>query len=223
MKNIILTLSFFICFASANAQWIVQSPHLSANAGVSFSNSSTGNINIGLSSCNGCYSGQAKPNDGVIRVLGGGDLILNIPASTPDNRGITFAADFSKLMQIKSTGSVIVGNPTLIPAGYKLYVETGIITEKVKVALVNNWADYVFDKKYTLLPLKEVEKYILSNKHLPNVPSAEQVAKEGIDMAMMDAKLLEKIEELTLYIIQLNKKVDVLEKVNKNVKNRNHE
>ena len=112
-------------------------------------------------------------------------------------------------------GNVMIGDPATLnlPAGYKLYVETGILTEKVKVAVKNtaNWSDYVFAKDYQLKKLEEVEKYIAANKHLPNVPSADEVVKEGIDLGKMDAKLLEKIEELTLYIIELNKKVKVLE------------
>ena len=218
MKNIFLFLAFCMCFTSANAQWNTVYSNNGANSGVDLSNESTGNISVGVSSCYGCYSGQSKPGDGVIRVLGGGDLLFNIPSASAQGRKITFAADFSKLMQVEDNGKVTIGNPSNMNGTYKLYVETGIITEKLKVATVSNWADYVFDKKYNLLSLKEVEKYIKTNKHLPNVPSAEEVAKEGIDMAKMDAKLLEKIEELTLYVIQLNKKIEQLEKANKDVK-----
>src|SRR5690606_22048050 len=91
---------------------------------------------------------------------------------------------------------------------YRLIVKDGIRTEMVRVDLanVNNWADYVFEDGYNLLPIKDLEQFILRNKHLPNIPTAEQLVKEGIDLAEMDAKLLEKIEELTLYNIDLNKK-----------------
>jgi trimeric autotransporter adhesin len=65
------------------------------------------------------------------------------------------------------------------------------------------------------MPLSDVEKFIVQNKHLPNVPSADEVVKDGIDMATMDAKLLEKIEELTLYVIKLNKEVEELKRLNK--------
>ena len=64
---------------------------------------------------------------------------------------------------------------------------------------------------YKLLPLEEVEAHIVKNGHLPNVPSAEEVAKEGIDLAKMDAKLLEKIEELTLYVIEQQKQIKKLQ------------
>lgn len=58
------------------------------------------------------------------------------------------------------------------------------------------------------MPLKEVEKFVNLNSHLPNVPSAQEVVNNGINVAEMDAKLLEKIEELTLYLIEQNKKID---------------
>lgn len=100
------------------------------------------------------------------------------------------------------------------PSGYNLYVTGGILTEKLKVAVLNStaWADYVFNKDYKLLSLPEVEAYIKKNKHLPGVPSADEVVKNGIDMATMDAKLLEKIEELTLYMIELKKENEKMQK-----------
>lgn len=95
---------------------------------------------------------------------------------------------------------------------YRLYVAKGILTERVKVALrsTSDWADYVFKPGYKLLSLTDVESYIQKNGHLPGVPSAEEVKEQGIDMAQMDAKLLEKIEELTLYMIELKKENEAL-------------
>jgi hypothetical protein len=216
MKNIILFLAFCMCVTSANAQWEDQSYLYGPSPGQSIINDMGGKIQVGLASYPGHYSAQAAINDGVIRVLNGGNLIFNMNYPNIESKTIIFASEEAKLMQVKGTGQVLIGN-TNTPSGYKLYVESGILTEKVKVAVKNttNWADYVFDKKYKLLSLKEVEKYVKINKHLPNVPSAEEVVKEGIDMATMDAKLLEKIEELTLYVIQLNKKTEQLEKANK--------
>ena len=63
-----------------------------------------------------------------------------------------------------------------------------------------DWPDYVFNSTYQLRPLAEVEAFIKTNSHLPEIPSAEEVANEGIDLAEMDASLLKKIEELTLYL-----------------------
>ena len=74
------------------------------------------------------------------------------------------------------------------------------------------WADYVFDKTYKLASLQSVEKYIAQNNHLPDVPSAATVAKSGIDLGDNQAVLLKKIEELTLYVIKLQKEIDQLKK-----------
>ncbi len=84
---------------------------------------------------------------------------------------------------------------------YRLYVEKGIRTEKVKVDAKSNWPDFVFEEDYNLPTLTQVESYIDQNKHLPNVPSAAEVEKDGIDLGEMDKILLQKIEELTLYTI----------------------
>jgi hypothetical protein len=110
------------------------------------------------------------------------------------------------------------------PAGYRLYVNGGILTDKLKVAVYGsvNWADYVFAADYKLKPLNEVEAFTKANKHLPGVPSAEEIVKTGgIDVSSMFAKQMEKIEELTLYIIALNKetaKIQQLEKDNELLK-----
>jgi GEVED domain/HYR domain len=92
---------------------------------------------------------------------------------------------------------------------FNLLVRGGIRTEKIKmdVASANQWADYVFAKGYDLKPLKEVKQYIDKNKHLPNIPSAEELVKQGLDVMQMMAKQQEKIEELYLYMIQLNETI----------------
>ncbi|MFT6205158.1 MAG: hypothetical protein ACI9V1_001417 [Spirosomataceae bacterium] len=84
---------------------------------------------------------------------------------------------------------------------------------RMKYKSENDWADYVFASDYQLMPIQEVEKFIKINRHLPNVPSAEKVLKEGVNMTEITAKLLEKIEEQTLYIIDLQKQINELKKL----------
>ena len=112
---------------------------------------------------------------------------------------------------------ITVGNYTVtIPVGspYRMAVSGGIITEKVRIATNGTpfWADFVFDKNYKLRSLSEVAEYIKLNKHLPDVPSTADVTKEGIDLAQTQAILLQKVEELTLYVIEQNKKIERLDK-----------
>lgn len=135
----------------------------------------------------------------------------------PDGKtGIGITIPVTKL---DVNGNMRVGNVST-PSGYKLYVEEGIITEKVVVAKHGtiNWADYVFEKDYDRNTIKEVEDYIQQNKHLPNVPSTQEVNDNGINMVEMDATLLRQIEELWLNMIDLNDKLTNLEKENKQLK-----
>ena len=105
---------------------------------------------------------------------------------------------------------LIGGNNERIATGYQLSVAGKIIAEEVRVELRALWPDYVFGKNYKLMPLDELEKSIKKNKHLPNIPSAAEVEKEGISLGDMNKRLMEKVEELTLYIIDINKKNMVL-------------
>jgi hypothetical protein len=101
------------------------------------------------------------------------------------------------------------------PGNYRLYVKGGILTDKIKIAVYcsSQWADYVFAPEYKLRPLDEVEAFARANKHLPGVPSAEEIVNDGgIDVNQMFAKQMEKIEELTLYMIALKKENGQLQK-----------
>ncbi|MFC4219883.1 hypothetical protein [Flagellimonas marina] len=119
-----------------------------------------------------------------------------------------------------STGNVSIGTTT-VPAGYMVAVDGTMIAEGVTVLLSEDWPDFVFAKSYDLLSLQEIEAYIIQNGHLPNVPSAEEIKKDGVDLGLMDAKLLQKIEELTLHTIQQQKEIDSLKNINKTLSEQN--
>lgn len=99
--------------------------------------------------------------------------------------------------------------------GYKLAVNGGILCEEVKVITDVPNSDYVFNSNYKLFNLNELEAFVKVNKHLPEVPSAEEFRKNGYKVGEMDDLLLRKVEELTLYIIELNKKIEEMEKKTK--------
>lgn len=109
------------------------------------------------------------------------------------------------LFQVRENGNVGIG--TTNPGNFKLAVE-GAIGARQIVVTQNAWADFVFQDHYRLKPLHEVEKFIKENRHLPDVPSEKDVLKDGVNLGNMDAVLLQKIEEMTLYIIDLKKQVD---------------
>ena len=100
-------------------------------------------------------------------------------------------------------------NPAPTDPLLKLAVNGNIYAQKLKVTQLG-WADYVFDANYSLRPLNEVESFIKLNKHLPDVPSAKDVETNGVDLGDSQVILLRKIEELTLYVIELKKEVDAL-------------
>lgn len=116
------------------------------------------------------------------------------------------------------SNSILYDNGTAIGIGtketgaYKLTVEGTIGARKLKVTQSPGWADYVFKKGYILRPLSEIAKFVKINGHLPEVPSATDIEKDGIDLGDNQVLLLKKIEELTLYIIQMQKKIDEIRK-----------
>ena len=131
-----------------------------------------------------------------------------------------FAAD-----QLKFHGRVGIGGNTLNAFGtfsgnvfpttansvdvsaYTLFVKGGILTEELRISTFSTWADYVFEKEYCLKSLSEVANYIREHGHLPNVPSASEIAEKGFEVAEMAKIQQEKIEELTLYAIDQDKKI----------------
>lgn len=104
-------------------------------------------------------------------------------------------------LRITSTGNVGIG--TSAPSE-KLSVNGNIRSKKL-IVTQNGWSDYVFNDGYNLRPLAQVESFIKENKHLPEVPTEKEVEKNGVDVGETQALLLKKIEELTLYVIELKK------------------
>lgn len=90
---------------------------------------------------------------------------------------------------------------------YGMFVKKGILCEDYSIAPVASWTDFVFDADYTLRPLNDVEHFISQNNHLPDVPSAQEIAEKGYSQHEMNKVLLQKIEELTLYTIQQQKEI----------------
>lgn len=103
-------------------------------------------------------------------------------------------------MRITENGNVGIG--TTDPKGYKLAVNGSVIATSMTVKLYNDWPDYVFKKDYQLPSLQEVKKYIDQNLHLPEIPSAQEIAKDGLNLGEMNKLLVKKVEELTLYLIE---------------------
>ena len=119
-------------------------------------------------------------------------------------------------------GNVFIGTATpVVATGYKLMVDGGIACEEVLVEDKGSWPDYVFEADYDLMPIEEVEQHIQEKKHLPGVPSAAEITENGgVKLGEMQRITMEKVEELTLYLIELKKQNDDLKAQNENLEQR---
>ncbi|MEJ0034194.1 MAG: fibronectin type III domain-containing protein [Bacteroidota bacterium] len=118
-------------------------------------------------------------------------------------------------------GGVGVGTSS-IPSGYRMAIKGKMIAEGVKLDLQMAWPDYVFGQDYKLRDLPSLRSYINQNKHLPGMPTDAEVSKNGIDIGEMDVKFLEKIEEMSLYMIQMEERIRILEAENKSLKSKSN-
>jgi len=110
------------------------------------------------------------------------------------------------LIHLANNGNVGIGSPE-----YKLDVCGTLRASEIIVDLLGQCPDYVFESDYSLMSIEELQEFIRMNKHLPEIPSAKQVEQDGINLAEMNMLLLKKIEELTLYIFDLNERINDLE------------
>lgn len=117
----------------------------------------------------------------------------------------------NEVMRIKNNGNVGIG--TSSTGTHKFAVEGSIGAREIKVE-ASGWSDFVFEPNYELRTLEEVEQHIAENGHLPEIPSEAEVTKNGINLGEMNSKLLQKIEELTLYMIAMNKEMKELKAKN---------
>lgn len=158
-----------------------------------------GNLKVDKLSIGTSYSGFSANISGTTYVIGG-SVWVN------DNYGFSNANSTSTGFKPKSDGTNIIQGESTINGN--AFVNGNIESKKVKVtASPGSVPDYVFKSDYKLRSLSELESYIKTNSHLPNIPSAKEVETNGQDVGNIQLKLLEKIEELTLYMIEQNKEM----------------
>ncbi len=134
-------------------------------------------------------------NAGYVQVQGAAD--------TGSSFRVTNSAN-AELFRVLGNGNIGIGtnNPQS-----RLSVNGDLFSKKVKVTQTG-WPDYVFKSDYRLLPLSQLESYIIQHKHLPGIVTEQEVSVSGVDLGDNQAALLKKIEELTLYLIEQNKKLE---------------
>ena len=133
---------------------------------------------------------------------------MTIQSSGIHAGNLAFATGNGEVMRITSNSNVGIG--TQNPA-YKLDV-LGTIRAKEVLVNLDGGADFVFEKDYKLPTIEHVANYVQENKHLPDIPSANEMVKNGVSMGDMQVKLLQKVEELTLYVIELKKEIETMKK-----------
>lgn len=217
----VLTLSHSIVQATPG-QW-------SANGSSIYYND--GNIGLGTSSpaaklhitggSNTSIFGDTGYNSNFI-VQGESNFIFRTDRNNDESLSYTAFQDYTDgfIMKVQSNGRVgiMTDNPQT-----ELAVNGTILAKQIIVSTASGyWPDYVFSKDYKLKPLSEVESFIDQNGHLPNIPSASEIEESGQSLAELQRKQMEKIEELTLYLIQQEKEINQLKKL-LSINNQAHE
>jgi hypothetical protein len=167
----------------------------------------------------GAWHTQANAGDGIFRIDGANAIFqLN---SDVTKKMFFGGRNSHKTLVVGANDKVGIGTDNF-PANdpnFRLYVRGGIKTEEVRVELCTGWCDYVFEPTYKLQSLADVDAFIKRYKHLPNIPSAKQLEQEGgIDIGKMTTLQQEKIEELFLHVINLEKRIKLLEAENAQLK-----
>ena len=217
--------------SGGTSQWTTTGSNIYYNAG---------NVAIGTSTISSTTKfevvGPGSGNGATIRASGGGDVLLNSGGSlffdgnysygagnyirpVAANTQAFFTSGIER-MRIASDGNIGIGTTlSSNPNGYKLAVNGVIGAKEVKVENTSTtWPDYVFNSDYKLSPLSEVEHFIKENNHLPEVPTASEIKEKGQALGEMNALLLKKVEELTLYLIDIKKEVNELKTENKSLR-----
>jgi hypothetical protein len=179
---------------------------------------------------NGAYTGGAYNSNLVFQVLVDGTVKLKSPQNGTNQDSVLvweaatrkvkkiapsglvtnnlWSANGNSIYKTDTTGKVMIGFNNVSKAGtHTLAVNGSGLFTKVTVKLYGTWPDYVFEENYPLRPLTEVEKFINLNKHLPEVTPEADIKKDGIDLGANQTILLKKVEELTLYAIDADKKI----------------
>ncbi len=158
-------------------------------------------------------------NGGVVLLgdMGGGLRVIGLPSTGATNQNVNdqFIADHTKLY-VRNDGRVVIGSETMVSGPRDvlttLLTVDGTVVCRELFVTQNNWADSILSPEYSLMTFDSLESYLNVNKHLPGVPTEEEIKLNGSNLGQTDVILLAKIEELTLYMLQLQKQNAVMQK-----------
>ncbi|MGZ4036342.1 MAG: hypothetical protein ACXVPQ_00850 [Bacteroidia bacterium] len=150
--------------------------------------------------------------DDMFTIYGSGSTEIKSKATNASDYVFTITDPVAntKNFSVRKDGTVSIGD--YYNTAYKLTVNGTALFTEAYVMLKSAWPDYVFKNDYKLMPLEKLEAYVKANHHLPSVPSESNIAEKGLNLGEVSKVQMEKIEELTLYIIELKKEVDALKK-----------
>ncbi|TAE26854.1 MAG: hypothetical protein EAZ91_16965 [Cytophagales bacterium] len=194
-----------------------------------FFNTSSGNTFVGAEADALAPNLSNATAIGLKAKVGASNAIVlgDVEANTKVGIGVTapeFPLDVRGIINLRNKGTLKFShlhNPNLRPDGTDQFLtvddkgQVVLSRYRVSIANPNQWADRVFEPNYRLRPLSEVQRFIRQHNHLPGIPSADQIMRDGIEAMKLNAVLLEKIEELTLYLIQVEQRINKLEGVRK--------
>lgn len=164
----------------------------------------TGNVTIGPAT-------SAFPTDTKLYVRNDPNQKVSFLAESRHTQDFQFGVVSAVDRANTKAFSVLFGSGTTFTDTFVVFGNGNVRATEVKVK-TPIFPDYVFNEEYKLMPLDELEKYIALNNHLPNTPKADEIIKDGLELGSMQVKQMEKIEELTLYIIQLKNDMDLMKK-----------
>ncbi|RYY49594.1 MAG: hypothetical protein EOO06_06740, partial [Chitinophagaceae bacterium] len=213
MKKLLSSFIAFFCFYASNAQSV--GVGLTAPEQQLHVRSATASEGILLEAVNPILqlrqSNTPLPgftNTGFLQ-LSGSDIRLG--TNSANNSGkLVIRTNGADRMWVDSIGSVTIGSAYKAATGYKLSVNGRVMAEEVKVQLDADWPDYVFSPEYKLMPLKELRSFINANGHLPGILPAASIKENGLELGDTQKRMMEKIEELTLYILELKSEIEQL-------------
>lgn len=183
-----------------------------------------GNVGIGTSSPN--YKLQVNTTGNSAGIVHANNVGVQVGTyvgfgagwyGTMSNHPLVFFVNNGNAAVTLTTSEQLQVGGATTPVGYKMSVDGKLIATEIDV-LVTPWPDYVFKSNYKLKPLKEVERFISENGHLPNIPKAEEIENKALSVGNMSKLQMEKIEELTLYLIEMNKRLEKMEYENSALK-----
>ncbi|MNL09746.1 hypothetical protein D3C87_1305180 [compost metagenome] len=221
MKKIYLILSFVLLRIIVFGQAFNPTSHIGA----------AGSVNTLLGGYTFAYATSGSPWNGAFMSFGGFSNNYDCQISTDyaphGGHHISFRTrngdagiwnSWSELYHNNNINKSDIDFNTKTLYSTNVYNTGNLWSQQIKVALTNPWPDYVFAKDYQLPTLQETEKHIKDKGHLPGIPSATEVKANGIDLGEMNAKLLQKIEELTLHAIEQGKRMDAMQEEIKDLK-----